>query len=381
MEFDDYRSLFPVTEKNIFINHAAASPVSLRVFNAVTGFYSECVEQASRNYSSWMKRVEKTRSRVAHLINAETNEIAFTGNTSDGISAIAWGFKWKRNDAVIVAAPDFPSNIYPWMHLEQRGVDVHFFQRWENHFGVKEVEEALKPNTKMLAVSSVDYASGFAANIEELGYFCKKKGILLCLDVIQSLGVIPIDVKKSGVHFLASGGHKWLIGPMGIGILFIDKNVDNLVIPVRTGWKSVINEEDFDIDFTLKPDALRFETGTMNLAGIFGLDAAIALLQEVGVSAIYKRVMAVIDLFIERLEARKLEITSPLKDHERSGILTFRPKGAPEVCYRFLAKRNIMLSLRNNMIRLAPHFYNNESDVDGFFYALDMFYQKGPHFS
>lgn len=162
---------------------------------------------------------------------------------------------------------------------------------------------------------------------------------------------------------------------------FIDKSVNNLVIPVRTGWKSVINEEDFNIDFTLKPDALRFETGTMNLAGIFGLDAALALLQEVGISEIYKKVLAVIDLFIERLEERKLEITSPLKNHERSGILTFRPKGDPEACYKFLVKRDIMLSLRNNMIRLAPHFYNNESDVDGFFHELDMFDQKAPHLS
>ena len=373
MDIDNYRSLFPITERYIFLNHAAVSPASMRVADTVKEFYLECAVQASKGYYRWMERVEKTRKGIAVLINAEPDEIAFVGNTSEGISTIANGLKWKPKEAVLVPVSDFPANVYPWMHLERLGVNVHFIKKHNRRFGLKEIKEALVPGTRMIAVSSVDYASGFRTDLKELGAFCREKGILYCVDAIQSLGVIPMDVKECGIHFLASGGHKWLMGPMGIGVVFVDRQVNEMITPSRIGWKSVVDEEDFRIDFTLKEDALRFEPGTMNFAGIHGLGSAIELLEEVGLTRINKKVTEVNDLFIERLKERNLQIASPLNDNERSGILTFKPKKDPKKCFEFLINRKIMASLRQNRIRIAPHFYNNYDDVTEFFRALDEF--------
>ena len=373
MNIENYRNLFPVTKKYVFLNHAAVSPASLRVTEAVTEFYNECATQASKGYFNWLAKIDATRNKAAALINAKSDETAFTGNTSEGISIIAQGFKWKSKDAVLVPVSDFPANVYPWMHLAGLGVDVRFIQKRNNRFGLKEIEDALVPGTKMLAVSSVDYASGFASDLKKLGNFCREKGLLFCVDAIQSLGIIPIDVKECGIHFLASGGHKWLIGPMGIGILYVSKEVNELINVSRVGWKSVVNEENFEINFTLKQNALRFEPGTMNLSGIYGLGAAFDLLHEVGVGNINKKILSINNMFMEKLLKRNLKITSPLDENERSGILTFIPEGDPSSCYKFLTKRNIMVSLRNGRIRIAPHFYNNKADVDTFFRVFDEF--------
>ncbi len=371
MNLNNYRSQFPVTKNYIFLNHAAAAPLSLRVVKAVTDFYQECANQATLDYFKWVENVETVRKSAADLINADADEIAFTGNTSEGISAITSGFNWKSGDEVILPLPEFPANVYPWMHLKNMGVQIRFVQRKNGCIDVKEIRKAITPKTKMVTLSSVDYLSGFAANIYEIGTFCRKKGILFCVDAIQSLGLIPVDVKKSGIHFLAAGGHKWLTGPMGVGILFINKEVNNLLTPINTGWKSVINEEDFNIDFTLKKNAARFEPGTMNISGISGLGAAFDLLEEIGITRIYDKVMQFNDIFIKELKKRNIRIISPLNRSDRSGILSFKPKDDPVKIYNFLTSRKIMLSLRNGNIRISPHFYNNEDDISAFFNIFD----------
>ena len=374
MDFEPYRDLFPVTSQFAFFNHAAMSPPSVRVVSAISDFYKACAKQASKDYKKWMSEVDVTRTRAAQFIHGCEDEIAFVGNTSEGISAVALGFKWKPDDVVLVPVPDFPANVYPWMHLQERGVRINYIQRSNGRIDVEDIKKALVPKTRMLVLSSVDYVTGFSADLEEIGKFCKEKGIFLCVDGIQSLGVIPMDVKKFGIHFLAAGGHKWLTGPMGIGILFIDRDVNNWVTPTKIGWKSVENQEDFQIHFNLKKNALRFEPGTMNLSGIFGLGAALELLDEIGVENIYKKVMSLNDHLIHRLKERNLMICSPSKKTERSGILSFKPAGDPVKCFEFLSSKNIMVSLRNNSIRLSPTFYNNKKDVSALLDALDAFF-------
>ncbi len=371
MKTDTHRSWFPVTRDYIFLNHAAASPVSLKVVKAVTDFYKESANQASKEYFNWIKQVEAVRKSAASVINADSDEIAFTGNTSAGISIIASGFNWKEKDEVIIPVPDFPSNVYPWLNLKEKGVQVKFVQRQSGCINLKDIEKKITPKTRMIALSSVDYLSGFAANLPELGNFCKKKGIFLFVDAIQSLGVIPLDVKECGIHFLSAGGHKWLTGPMGIGILFISRQVNELLTPFSLGWKSVINEEDFNIDFTLKKNALQFEPGTMNISGIFGLGAALNLLKEVGIPNIYYKVLRLNDIFRKHLDERGLHIISPASRENRSGILSFKPRNDPVKCYNFLISKKIMLSLRNGNIRISLHFYNNEDDIAAFFRIFD----------
>ena len=372
MNFDRYRSEFPITQRCVFMNHAAISPVSMRVVNTVETLFREFSYYGSEYYPKWAKRIEEIRRLFATLIHADPNEIAFVSNTSQGLSAIAEGLDWKEGDGVLIARPDFPANVYPWMNLERKGVKVHYFERDRGRFSIEEVDKALSPGTRLLSVSSVDFATGFLCDLEALGEFCRRKGLFLCVDAIQSLGLIPLDVKKYGIHFLASGGHKWLLSAMGCGGLFVSRDVDSRVHPVQVGWKSVVQEEEFfKIQFDLKPDALRFEPGTMNVAGIYALGAAIELLMEVDVEKAYAHVIALNDLLYEGLKERKVRIVTPMGANERSGILSFIPSTNPKSLYDFLTKEMIRVSLRNQMIRLSPHFYNNKEDIERFFEALD----------
>ena len=373
-DFDTYRSEFPITERCAFMNHAAISPLSMRVVNTVESLYQEFSHYGSEYYPRWAKRIEEVRRLFAALVHADAEEIAFVGNTSEGLSAIAAGLDWKEGDGVLMAKPDFPTNIYPWMNLERKGVRVYHFERDGGRFSIEEVDKALRPRTRLLSVSSVDFATGFLCNLQALGEFCRRKGLLFCVDAIQSLGLIPMDVKKYGIHFLASGGHKWLLSSMGCGGLFVSRDVDNLVHPVQVGWKSVVQEEEFfQIQFDLKPDALRFEPGTMNVAGIYALGAAIELLMEVGVEKACDHVMALNDFLYEGLKERKVQIVTPMGAKERSGILSFIPSTDSKSLYDFLTKEMIRVSLRNQMIRLSPHFYNSKDDIDRFFQALDRY--------
>ena len=373
-DFDTYRSEFPITKRCAFMNHAAISPLSMGVVNAVESLFREFSEYGSEYYPRWAKRIEEVRRLFAALVHADPDEIAFVTNTSEGLSAVAAGMDWKEGDGVLIARPDFPTNIYPWINLERKGVRVHYFERNRGRFSIKEVDKALSPGTRLLSVSSVDFATGFLCNLEALGEFCHRKGLLFCVDAIQSLGLIPIDVKKYGIHFLASGGHKWLLSAMGCGCLFVSKDVDHLVHPVQVGWKSVVQEEEFfQIQFDLKPDALRFEPGTMNVAGIYALGAALELLMEVEVEKAYAHVMVLNDLLYEGLKERKVQIVTPMGTDERSGILSFTPPSDPKSLHVFLSKEMIRVSLRSQMIRLSPHFYNNKDDIDRFFQVLDRY--------
>jgi cysteine desulfurase/selenocysteine lyase len=377
--FDRYRSEFPITKTHIFMNHAAISPPPARVVRAVERLFREFSNHGIDCNPHWMKRVEEVRHLFAMLIHAEPSEIAFVGSTSEGLGIIATGLNWKNGDVVLIPVPEFPANVYPWMNLERRGVKVRFVKRKNGRFTTEDLDKALLPEAKLLSVSSVDFATGYRCDLEALGDFCRRKGLLLCVDAIQSLGVIPIDVKRFGIHFLTADGHKWLLSTMGCGGLFISKEVNHQIHPDRVGWKSVINEEDFfRLHFELKPDAQRFEPGTMNVAGIYALGAAIELLLEVEVEKIYPYVLALCNQLFEGLKDRDMKIVTPMGEEERSGILSFIPPSDPKSLYHFMTENKITLSLREDMIRLSPHFYNNKDDIDSFFKCLDRFLALTP---
>jgi selenocysteine lyase/cysteine desulfurase len=369
---EKHRRQFPITREFTFLNHAAVSPISSRVVKAMASYAKEASRGAITCYGRWVRRVKEVRSLVARLVGAEAEEIAFVGNTSDGLSLVAEGLQWKPGDKVMVSHPDFPTNIYPWMNLRRLGVEPIFIPRINGSLKVKDVKNALQPGAKMLTVSSVDFRTGFRADLEGLGQLCREKGIFFCVDAIQSLGIIPVDVKACGIHFLAAGGQKWLLGPMGCGGLFVHKDLIGGVHPNRVGWKSVKDEENFfDIDFNLKNDAQRFESGTLNLPGIFGLGAAIEFLFEVGIEKIHKRVLALNDILADGLCERGLKIVSPLDFEKRSGIISFIPDTSPQRVVQSLFDQKVLVSERKGLIRVSPHFYNNGADIQRFFEALD----------
>jgi len=372
MDQSAYRAEFPITETYIFLNHAAVAPVSHRVSRAVSSLAEEMCRCGIDGYPGWMEGVEAARRQAARLLGAGAHEIAFVTNTSEGLGVVAGGLNWRVGDRVLVVRPDFPSNIYPWMDLERKGVAVDYVSRREGRIQVEDLEKALRPGTRLLTVSSVDFLSGYRADLAAMGAFCRQKGLLFCVDGIQSLGLVPMDVKGCQIHFLSAGGHKWLLGPMGCGVLYVAQEVVDLVHPTSVGWKSVRGENDFfTIRLDFKPDALRFEPGSLNLLGIHGLGAALDLLFEVGVERIFEDVLEVNDLFVQGLRRRGLKIVTPLEQASRSGILSFIPKVDPEKTFHTLMEEKIMVSERKGLIRLSPHFYNSEADVRRFFEVLD----------
>lgn len=371
MTTDAWRALFPLTRSQIFLNNAAMAPPSRRVVEAMHAFMGECAEQGSRNYAVWGRRLSGVRGKAAALVGGQTEDLAFVGNTSFGLSLIAQSFPWQPGDAVLVPVPDFPSNVYPWQNLKQRGVEIIEVPRRDGRIDCADFARVMTAGTRMLTLSSVDYASGFAADLQEIGAWCREKGLIFVVDAIQSLGVLPLDARRLGIHALSAGAHKWLLGPMGIGLLYVAPQLRDLLQPVLAGWKSVVDPENFALHFQLREDAAVFEPGTLNLAGIFGLEAALDLLTEVGYDAIRAQVFRLCDHLAAGLEERSLRVTSPLARKERAGLLLFEPPGQAEALFRALLAKGVMLSLRNGKLRLSPHFYNNADDVSRFFAALD----------
>ncbi|HXY53205.1 MAG TPA: aminotransferase class V-fold PLP-dependent enzyme [Nitrospirota bacterium] len=368
-----YRREFPVSGKYIYLDHAGLAPLSLRVKAAVETFIKESVEGGAFYYPRWARQVTDIRRACARLINAEPGEIAFVKSTSHGLSLIAEGLTWKQGDNLLIYEKDFPSNIYPWINLRRKGIEVRTIPFREGKIPFEGIEQLIDSRTQLLAISSVQYANGYRLDLKRLGRLCRDRGILLCIDAIQSLGVIPMDVKENCIDFLAADAHKWLLGPAGIGIFFCRKDLVERINPPLVGWKSMQNEFDFDNPaFNLKPDALRFEEGSMNHLGILGLGAAIEILFEVGIDNIEERVLGLGDLIIQESEKRGYTVLTPKRREERGGNITFSGKFDPAKMSEALREKNIMVNVRGGGLRLSPHFYNIEEEIQKVFETLDL---------
>jgi selenocysteine lyase/cysteine desulfurase len=295
--------------------------------------------------------------------------VALIKNTSEGISFVAAGFPWKEGDNVVTANVEFPSNIYPWMRLASRNVEVRMVQAREGRVRKEDVIGACDGKTRVVALSSVEFANGFRNDLSGIGEYCQKQGIFFFVDAIQSLGVIPMDVKAYGVDALAADGHKWMLSPEGIGGFYISRDVMEMVEPVVLGWHSVRNRFDFEhYDFRLSPDARRFEPGSLNAVGLAAFSASLEMILSIGVERIWERVRRLTEEAIEAAHAAGYEVVTPRNPEERSGIVTFQVSGAdPQTLWKALLARNAVCSPRLGGIRLSPHFYNVSGEITRFF--------------
>jgi cysteine desulfurase / selenocysteine lyase len=378
--FESYRKEFPVTEKHIYLDHAGVAPISLRVKTAVELFLAESAEGGAFHYPQWAERIVGIRKSCARLINAQPDEIAFVKSTSHGLSIVAGGLDWKAGDNLLIYEREFPSNIYPWLNLKRKGVEVKIIPSRDGRIYIEDIERLIDSKTRLLAISSVQFSNGFRVDLKRVGELCQKNGVLLCVDAIQSLGVIPMDVKESHIDFLSADGHKWLLGPEGVGIFYCKKEHAAKLNPPLIGWKSVQNEFDFDHpEFKLKTDALRFEEGSMNLLGIFGLGAAIELFFEVGIENIQDRVLGLGDMIIKESEKRGYSVLTPKPREERGGNITLSGNFDPAKVKDALTEKGIMVNARGGGVRVSPHFYNSEEEISMFFKALDDVEYKRAH--
>lgn len=372
--FESYRREFPVTEKYVYLDHAGVAPISLRVRKAVDEFLSEAAGAGAFQYPKWAQQVVEIRRSCARLVNADPDEIAFVKSTSHGLSIVAEGLDWRPGDNVIVYEKEFPSNIYPWLNLERKGVEVRFIPSRDGRIMFEDVLQRIDLRTRLLSFSSVQFSNGFRIDLRKIGEICAKRSILFCVDAIQSLGIIPLDVRECNIDFLSADAHKWLLGPEGIAIFYCRRELAGRLAPPLVGWKSVQNEFDFDHPaFRLKANALRFEEGSMNLMGIFGLGAAIALLSEIGINDIHERVLDLGDMIIHEAEKRGYGVLTPKSQEERGGNITIAGPFDPAVARDRLREKGIMVNVRGGGLRVSPHFYNTEIEIERLFTELSAF--------
>ncbi len=368
-----YRSEFPITEGYVFLDHAGVAPVSLRVKRAVENFITEALEVGLSNCRPWVNRVKEIRRNCAKLINAEVEEIAFVKNTSHGLSLVAEGLDWKKGDNLLVCEKEFPSNIYPWLNLQRNGVKVKFTPFRDGKILVEDIEKLIDSKTKLLAISSVQFSNGFKIDLKRLGELCRRKGVLLCVDAIQSLGIVPMDVREYHIDFLSADGHKWLLSPEGTGIFYCRKALIEKLNPPLVGWKNIQNEHDFDsIDFRLKTNAQKFEEGSLNIMGIYALGASIDLIFEVGIDRIESGVLRLGDIIIEEAEKRNFKVKTPRCRDDRGGIISIAGNFNPIDVKNKLRRDEIIVNVRDGAIRISPHFYNTEDEILRLFDAIDM---------
>lgn len=366
-----YRKEFPVCRNLVYLNHAGVSPASTRVREAVNQWLDEHVEQAVLAEPGWLDTGEACRERFAKLIGASADEIAFVRNTSNGLALVAEGIDWKEGDRVAVATElEYPSNVYVWQHLADRGVVVDTVSAPEGTVTAEAVEAVLQPRTRLVAVSSAQYSTGAVTDLESIGALCRKHGLLFCVDGIQTVGALPTDVKKMGAHFLSADSHKWLLGLHGIGALYVSKEIIDQVRPVLVGWKSTIDGWNFDrAQFDLLPDARKFEEGSQPFAMITGFHAALELIEEIGISTISRHINGLIEHLARGLTDLGAEVfPSPAERHH---ILTFNhPKLDGAELLKKMSKQNFVFSRRRGRLRVSPHLYNTIEEMDRFLSAV-----------
>src|SRR5438128_6989247 len=232
MDWTKLREEFPITCRWAFFDHAAVAPISARAQRAMAEWAADMVENGDVNVAHWERRVEEVRALAGRLVNADPNDIAFIKNTSEGVGIVAEGFPWQPGDNVITAAEEYPSNIYPWMNLAGRGVEVRTLASRDQRLWLDDLRALIDQHTRIVSLSFVEFASGFRNDLDAIGALCRERGVYFFLDAIQGLGVLPLDVQKTPVDFLSADGHKWLLGPEGAGVFYIRRDLVDLLRPV-----------------------------------------------------------------------------------------------------------------------------------------------------
>jgi selenocysteine lyase/cysteine desulfurase len=366
MDWQTLRGEFPVTARWAFLDHAAVAPLTARARRALAEWADDLAENGVTAEPRWLKRVEEVRGLFGRLLGADPLDLAFVKNTTDGIGLVAEGFPWRPGDNVVTAAEEYPSNLYPWMNLAGRGVEVRTVPSRDGRVCIDDLRAAMDSRTRLVTLSFVEYASGFRNDLDAVGALCRERGVYFFVDAIQGLGVLPLDVRQTPVDFLSADGHKWLLGPEGAGVFYVRRELLDLLHPVGVGWNSVVSGFDFArVDFTLKPHAGRWEGGSLNVAGITALGASLGLLFEVGMPAVATRVLDLTDYLCERAASAGVEVYSSRRPGDKSGIVSLVVPGAdPRQVVRRCRDNGIAVAHRAGRVRVSPHCYNSTDDLE-----------------
>jgi selenocysteine lyase/cysteine desulfurase len=362
----------PLAERFAYFDHAAVAPISGPARDAIAAWAEQSASEGAVDWASWGRRLTHLRRSAAAMVSADPSEIALVQNTTDGISLIAEGYPWQDGDNVVVPDDEFPTNFYPWMNLASRGVELRRVPTREGRLDLNLLSDTCDERTRIVAASWVSFRSGWRNDPAALAEVAHRHGALLMLDAIQALGVCPLDVQACGVDFFAADGHKWLLGPEGAGLLYIRREHLDLLRPLRLGWNSVVHDHDFDrLELVLKDTAERYEGGSPNMPGLFGLAASIEMLRGIGIGEICQRIALVTDLLCRRLTEIGATIHSDRTEEHRTGIVSFDLPGQDTGALRRRCRdQDVILGHRGGRLRASPHAYTNAADVERLIAAL-----------
>lgn len=361
-----FRRQMPVTENWAYFDHAAVAPLSGPARAALCEWTDDVAANGDVHWDRWRKRVERVRSLAAGLLGARKSEIALVRNTTEGIHLVAEGYPWQAGDNVVLPSGEFPSNRYPWQNLRARGVEVRQIPTHNERWDPSELEAACDRRTRIVAASWVGYATGWRNDLELLAEIAHRHGALLFVDAIQGLGVLPLDISKTPIDFLAADGHKWLLGPEGAGILFVRQEHLETLRPLGVGWNSVMDTGDFaSSELSLKPSAARYEGGSYNMPGVHALGASLEFLADYGIEAIAARLFEVTEELCRQLRIQGAEIVS-VRDADRwSGIVAFTlPQQDSATVRQACLKHNVAVNCRAGRVRVSPHVYTDATDIE-----------------
>lgn len=359
---------FPQQHDLIYLNHAGVSPWPARTAEVVKAFADENATAGSLHYSRWLAVESKLKAQLRTLINAPSDDdIALLKNTSEALSVVAYGLQWNRGDNVVSSAEEFPSNRIVWQSLQSRGVE---FREADLSRGAHPEESLLSlvdDRTRLITISSVQFATGIRMDLQRIGRFCRERQILFCVDAIQSIGAVRFDVQEIGADFVMADGHKWMLGPEGLALFYSRPEARDLLSLSQYGWHMVEHAGDFDArEWNVARTARRFECGSPNMLGIYALSASLSLLLELGMEEVEASVTARARHIIERvMSERDLRLITPVDPARHAGIVTFGLRdGDAQGLFRFLTMNGVVCSLRGGGIRLSPHFYTPEEKIE-----------------
>jgi cysteine desulfurase/selenocysteine lyase len=370
---------FPITRHSIYLNHAANGPLPGPVARTLHTYVDDTSNFGNINFARWTVYERGAHRRLASLIHVRPDQLALVASTGDGLMNIASGLRWQPGDTIISAECEFPSNIYPWLNLQEQGVQVQLVATRDNRIAVEDVLASITERTRLVSLGLVEFSTGFRSDIATIARYCHERGIMCGIDAIQALGALDIDAQELGIDYLAAAAHKWLLGPQTTGILYIsDALLAQMHVP-RRGWFSVETPFDFfNYEQPLKAGAARFEHSSPNRLPIVGLDAALGIFESIdgGMQAVEQRILGLTGHAIAGLERLGYPVVSPQGEGERSGIVCFnvhpdRQDISPQQLGDELASRNIHVAARGNVVRISPHFYNTLEEINALLNALE----------
>ncbi|MEX0873230.1 MAG: aminotransferase class V-fold PLP-dependent enzyme [Aquisalimonadaceae bacterium] len=359
---------FPLDDSLIYLNHAGVGPWPQRTRDAIAAFADENLYRGAAAYRRWLQTETQLRKRLAELINAPTgDDIALVKNTSEGLSFIAYGLSWNAGDEIIINRQEFPSNRVVWESLATRGVKVVDVDLASAATPEDALIDAIGANTRMLAVSSVQYGTGLRMNLPPLAAACRQHGILFCVDAIQSLGALRFDLGEVDADFVVADGHKWMLGPEGVGLFYCCPSIRDQLQLTQYGWHMLEHAGDYDrTAWEVARSARRFECGSPNMLGIHGLEASLSVLQgDGGLAEVERKVLNNVTHLVDLISrSERLELISSSEPERLSGIVTFTAPGADSYSlYSALMESGVICASRGGGVRFSPHFYTPPAAV------------------